>query len=80
MKKIFLFWCTFFVFFFGAVLIGFFARISENIVVVSLFLLFFVFQGIAFWKGAKTNIHWITSSLIVQMLFAVAAPLYYSIF
>lgn len=81
MKKYILFWLIFFALFFGIVAVTYYLRIDADIVVALLLILYFVFQGIALYQARKQkDSKWIISSMIVQTLFAVCSPLYYSNF
>lgn len=80
MKKILLFWSFFFLFFFGIVWVGFFMRISHPIIIGLLLGLYFSFQIFSFLQWWISDRKWWSSSIIVQLLFAIVSPLYYSNF
>lgn len=79
MKNIFLFWLVFFILFFGTVVTGFLLQFPENSIVWILLALYFIFQGISLKKGFSQS-HWWVSSVLIQVIFAVVSPLYYSNF
>lgn len=80
MKHILLHWLTFFVLFFGTVALGYSLNFDPNVVIVILLVLYFLFQGLAIRYAYKKGGNWIYASIIVQVLFAVLSPLYYSNF
>lgn len=80
MKKILLYWLLFFCLFFGTILIGYWASFPSEVVIGALFCFYFLFQGFALKKGLKWDKNWIYSGIVIQLLFAVLSPLYYSNF
>jgi len=80
MKNILLFWFLFFLLFFGVVLIWFFMRAPDTIIIWILLALYSIFQVISFRRGWVSDRKWWFSSMVVQLLFATLSPLYYSNF
>lgn len=80
MKKIFSFWLLFFVLFFGVVGVAYKFNINTDIVITTLISLYAIFQLISVRNAYKSGANWLVGSIIVQALFAVASPLYYSNF
>ena len=80
MKKIFLFWALFAVLFFGIVLFAQKFNINTDIVIIVLLSVYAIFQFISLRNAYKSGANWLIGSIIVQAIFAVASPLYYSNF
>ncbi len=80
MKKILLFWCVFFLLFFGITATAFSLNINTNIVIIVLLSVYFIFQLLSLRNAYKIGANWLIGSIIIQALFAVLSPLYYSNF
>lgn len=80
MQQIFRFWVVFIILFLGTVLGGIFFWWDSNIIIGILLWLYFIFQGIAVWRGIKQDERWLFSAIILQLLFSTLGPLYYSNF
>lgn len=80
MKKILSFWLLFFVLFFGTVAIAYRFNINTDIVIITLLSIYGIFQLISLRNAYKSGANWLVGSIIVQAIFSVASPLYYSNF
>lgn len=80
MKTILSYWISFFILFFGTVYLGYSLSIPTDNIIVTLLLLYYVFQGFSLYRGFRRNHNWFVSSVIIQAMFAVASPLYFSNF
>lgn len=80
MKKILLFWCVFFLLFFWIIATAFSLNINTDIVIIVLLSVYFIFQLLSLRNAYKSGTNWLIGSIIVQALFAVLSPLYYSNF
>ncbi len=80
MKSIFLYWLSFFVVFFGVILLGYQYSFDRNLVITLMLVLYYGFQSYSIYRGFHYGRKWFIGSIIVQALFAVASPLYFSNF
>lgn len=80
MKTILSYWISFFILFFGTVYLGYSLSIPTENIIITLLVLYYVFQGFSLYRGFRRNHNWFVSSVIIQAMFAVASPLYFSNF
>ena len=80
MKKILSFWWLFALLFFSLVAISYQFWIDENIVIIMLLSLYFVFQAFSLRQAYKYGRDWILASIFLQAIMAMCSPLYFSNF
>lgn len=80
MKKILSFWWLFAVIFFWVVTGGYFSGIDANIVIITLLIVYAVFQIFSLRQAYKYGRDWILASIVLQAILALCSPLYFSTF
>lgn len=80
MKKILVFWSIFWGVFLWSVWLWNYFSLAEDTMVLLLLAIYYLFQIYSITQWFKDNRMWLVSSIIVQSMFAIISPLYYSNF